>query len=64
MTEQQEQQHHHHHHHHHRDAATAFKRKSLKAIERRKVIERVLKIVVLTIAVLMFIAVVLAYTVG
>lgn len=60
MAEQQ----HHHHHHHHKDADSSFKRKRLKAIERRKMFERVLKIVVMAIAVIMVIALILAYTIG
>lgn len=60
----EQQHHHHHHHHHHKDAASSFKRKSLKAMERRKMIERVLKIEVTIIAILMVIALVLAYTIG
>ena len=59
-----EQEHQHHHHHHHKDGSTNFKRKSLRAIERRKMFERVLKIVVMVIAVLMVVAAILAYTIG
>lgn len=60
----EEQHHHHHHHHHKKDGATIFKQKSLAAIERRKLIEKVLKIAVLVLAILMAIAVMLAYTIG
>ena len=59
-----EEQHHHHHHHHKKDGATRFKQKSLAAIERRKLIEKVLKIAVVVLAILMAIAVMLAYTIG
>ena len=60
----EEQQHHHHHHHHKKDGASRFKQKSLAAIERRKLIEKVLKIAVVVLAILMAIAVLLAYTIG
>jgi cell division protein FtsL len=58
-------EHHHHHHHHqtHQDGATMFKLKSLKAIQRRKMIEKVLKAIVTVIAILMGIAVVIVYTI-
>jgi preprotein translocase subunit SecG len=60
-----EQEHTHHHHHHHKpDGATLFKRKSLAAIERRKVLERVLKRAMIVFAILMVIAVLLVYTIG
>ena len=60
MSEQQ----HHHHHHHKKDGASLFKQKSLAAIERRKFFEKVLKISVIALAVIMAILVVLAYTIG
>jgi len=61
----EEQQHtHHHHHHHKKDGATLFKQKSLAAIERRKLVEKILKMTLVAVAVLMAIAVVLVYTVG
>ena len=59
-----EQQHHHHHHHHKKDGASIFKQKSLAAIERRKLFEKILKIFVAALAVIMAILVVLAYTIG
>ena len=59
-----EEQQHHHHHHHKKDGASRFKQKSLAAIERRKLIEKVLKIAVVVLAILMAIAVVLVYTIG
>ena len=54
---------HHHHHHHKQDGASIFKQKSLKAIQRRKLIEKVLKIAMAIVAIIMAIAVVLVYTV-
>lgn len=58
MSEQQ------HHHHHKQDGASIFKQKSLAAIERRKLFEKILKISVAALAVIMAILVVLAYTIG
>ena len=55
--------HHHHHHGHKPDDASVFKQKSLSAIQRRKLIEKVLKIVTVIVAILMAIAVILVYTV-
>jgi hypothetical protein len=63
MAEQQHT-HHHHHHSHKSDSAHSFKKKSLAAIKRRKVIERVLKIALCIVAIIMAIAVVLVYTIG
>lgn len=60
-----EQQHtHHHHHHHKKDGASKFKQKSLAAIERRKLIEKILKIGMIVLAIIMAIAVVFVYTMG
>lgn len=56
--------HHHHHHHHKPDEATLFKRKSLAWIQRRKVIERVLKKTLFIVAIIMIIAVIAVYTLG
>lgn len=59
------QSHHHHHHHHHKkDGATLFKQKSLAAIQRRKLIEKTLKIGMVIVAILMAVAVVVAYLFG
>ncbi len=55
---------HHHHHHHKKDGASTFKQKSLKAIERRKLIEKLLKIGVAALAIVMAVLVFLAYTIG
>ena len=52
---------HHHHHSHKKDSATVFKERSLQAIANRKVIEKTIKTVLVIIAVLMAIAVVVAY---
>lgn len=59
-----ENHHHHHHHHHKPDEATLFKRKSLAWIQRRKVIERVLKKTLFIVAIIMIIAVIAVYTLG
>ncbi len=63
MSEQQQHTHH-HHHHHKKDGSSRFKQKSLAAIQRRKLIEKVLKIGMMVLAVIMAILVVLAYTIG
>ena len=55
---------HNHHHHHKKDGASLFKQKSLNGIQRRKLIEKVLKIALIIVAVIMAIAVMLAYTIG
>lgn len=57
------EEHHHHHHHHKKDGASLFKQKSLNGIKRRKLIEKVLKIAMVIVAILMAIAVVLVYTI-
>ena len=54
----------HHHHHHKKDGASLFKQRSLASIQRKKVIEKVLKITLTIIALLMALAVVFVYTVG
>ena len=56
--------HHHTHHHHKKDGSRPFKQKSLEAIQRRKVIEKVLKITLIIIAIIMALAVVTVYTIG
>ena len=55
---------HHHHHHHKKDGASLFKQRSLANIQRKKVIEKVLKIALIIIAFLMFLAVIFVYTLG
>ncbi|MCR5574219.1 MAG: hypothetical protein K6F78_05295 [Bacteroidaceae bacterium] len=64
MAESKNTEHHHHHHHHKKDGASLFKQRSLASIERKKMIEKVLKITLIVIAILMAIAVVFVYTVG
>ena len=54
----------HHHSHHKKDGSSLFKQRSLASIQRKKVIEKVLKITLTIIALLMAIAVVFVYTVG
>lgn len=58
-----EQQHHHKHHHHH-DGASKFKRDSLLAIKRRKIIAKWLWRGMVLLAIIMGLAVVAAYTIG
>lgn len=53
-----EEQHHHHHHHHKKDGASLFKQRSLRAIETRKKVEKLLKIAMITLAILMALAVI------
>ena len=55
---------HHHHHHHKKDGASKFKQKSLAAIQRRKLIEKILKIGMIVMAIIMAFTVLLAYTIG
>ena len=55
---------HHHHHHHKKDGASLFKQRSLAYIQRKKVIEKVLKITLIIIALLMALGVVFVYTLG
>jgi len=55
---------HHHHHHHKKDGSSLFKQKSLAAIKRRKLFEKIIKVSLIVLAILMAIAVVLAYTIG
>ena len=52
------------HHHHHKDGASQFKQKSLAAIKPRKLLEKILKISLIIVAIIMAIAVVFVYTVG
>ena len=54
----------HHHSHHKKDGSSLFKQRSLASIQRKKVIEKVLKITLIIIALLMAIAVIFVYTVG
>ena len=54
----------HHHSHHKKDGSSLFKQRSLANIQRKKVIEKVLKIALIIIALLMFLAVIFVYTLG
>lgn len=61
--EKKEQQHHHHHHHHHKmDGASKFKRNSLLAIERQKKIAKYSLRAGYILAIIMVLAVIIAYT--
>ena len=53
-----EEHHHHHHHHHKKDGASLFKQRSLRAIETRKKVEKLLKITLIVLAILMGLAVI------
>ena len=53
-----------HHHHHKQDGSSSFKRRSLASIQRKKLMEKILKIALVFIAIIMAIAVVFVYTVG
>ena len=53
--------HHHHHHRHHRDSASIYKHKTLREIELRKLAERIIKIALYVIAIIMAIAVIVVY---
>ena len=52
------EEHHHHHHHHKKDGASLFKQRSLRAIETRKKVEKLLKVTLIVLAILMGLAVV------
>lgn len=54
-------EHHHHHHHHKQDGASKFKQQSLRAIEFRKKFEKVLKYLLIALALVMAIALGLSY---
>lgn len=60
--EKKEQQHHHHHHHHKMDGASKFKRNSLLAIERQKKIAKYSLRAGYILAIIMVLAVIIAYT--
>lgn len=64
MADQQHSHEHHHHHHHKKDGSSRFKQKSLAAIQRRKLIEKILKIGMIVLAIIMACAVIFAYTIG
>jgi cell division protein FtsL len=52
------EEHHHHHHHHKKDGASLFKQRSLQAIETRRRVEKVLKLFLVVLAIVMALAVV------
>ena len=52
------------HHHHEPDDASVFKQRSLSQIKLKKTIEKVLKITLIILALLMALAVVFVYTIG
>ncbi len=52
------------HHKKHRDEASVFRDRTLRGIERRKIFLKVLKIVVVCLAIVMAILVLLAYSIG
>ncbi len=56
-----EHKHHHHHHRHHRDSASIYRNKTLREIELRKLAERIIKIALYVIAIIMAIAVIVVY---
>jgi cell division protein FtsL len=51
-------------HHHKRDGSSLFKEKSLLNIQRRHQVEKLLKVALVIIALLMALAVLFAYTIG
>lgn len=64
MSETNHSHHHHHHHHHHHqhvDEATKWKRRSLMAIERRKVIKKWLWRFMVCLAIIMGVLVLIVY---
>ena len=63
MSETEQQHHHHHHHKHHkRDGASQWKHKNLLSIRRRKVFLKWLYRLLIALAIILFIAVVIVYT--
>lgn len=57
-------EHHHHHRHHKKDSSSIFKEKSLKRIKTRKKVEEFIKRALFVFAILMGLAVIIAYTIG
>ena len=55
------EEHHHHHHHHKKDGASLFKQRSLQAIETRRRLEKVLKVFLVVLAIVMALAVVASH---
>ena len=56
-----EQHSHHHHHSHKKEGASRFKQRSLASIQRKKLIENILKKSLIVLAILMALAVVIAF---
>ncbi|QVJ80378.1 hypothetical protein SAMN04487826_1142 [Prevotella sp. khp1] len=52
------------HHHHEPDDASVFKQRSLSQMQLKKTLEKVLKITLIILALLMALAVVFVYTLG
>lgn len=64
-TENQHHHHHHHKHHHHKhDGASRWKRKSLLSIERRKTFLKWFYRFLIVVAVILFIAVIIVYSIN
>ena len=55
------EEHHHHHHHHKKDGASLFKQRSLQAIGTRRRVEKVLKVSLVVLAIVMALAVVASH---
>ena len=55
------EEHHHHPHHHKKDGDSLFKQRSLQAIETRKRVEKVLKVSLVVLAIVMALAVVASH---
>lgn len=65
MSEKEEHHHHHHHHHHHRhDGASQWKRKNLLSIQRRKTFMKWLYRVMIALAIILFIVVIIIYSIN
>jgi len=56
------ERHHHHHHHHKKDGASRFRDRQLAIIERKKFIQKWLLIIMTVLAIVLFVIMVLVYT--
>jgi UDP-N-acetylmuramyl pentapeptide phosphotransferase/UDP-N-acetylglucosamine-1-phosphate transferase len=56
------ERHHHHHHHHKKDGASMFRDRQLAIIERKKVILKWLMYIMTALAIILFVIMVLVYT--
>ena len=56
------ERHHHHHHHHKKDGASMFRDRQLAIIERKKVIQKWLMYIMTALAIILFVIMVLVYT--